>query len=113
MRKQIIAVDFDGTLCESKFPGIGEPKWELIELLKKYRQDNILILWTCRAGKDLDDAIWWCGEHGLQFDYVNENTRENLEKYGGRDNRKIYADLYIDDKSAHPSSLGKIEDILD
>lgn len=31
----IIAVDFDGTLCENKWPEIGEPNKELIAYLKK------------------------------------------------------------------------------
>jgi hypothetical protein len=33
MNKQIIAVDFDGTLCENKWPEIGEPNTELIGYL--------------------------------------------------------------------------------
>ena len=28
--KRVIAVDFDGTLCENKYPKIGEPNRELI-----------------------------------------------------------------------------------
>lgn len=30
MKGQSIAVDFDGTLCENKWQGIGEPNIELI-----------------------------------------------------------------------------------
>lgn len=51
MNYQIIAVDFDGTLCFSKWPELGEPNRPLIEYLKVWRnQGNKLILWTCRAG---------------------------------------------------------------
>lgn len=39
MKQNIIAVDFDGTLCENKWPEIGMPNEELIEYLKK-RQAN-------------------------------------------------------------------------
>ena len=35
MKPNIIAVDFDGTLCENKWPEIGMPNEELIEYLKK------------------------------------------------------------------------------
>lgn len=35
MKQNIIAVDFDGTLCENKWPEIGMPNEELIEYLKK------------------------------------------------------------------------------
>lgn len=34
---QIIAVDFDGTLCTDCFPKIGQPNTALIELLKGLR----------------------------------------------------------------------------
>ena len=34
MNFKIIAVDFDGTLCENKWPAIGEPNTELIDYLK-------------------------------------------------------------------------------
>lgn len=37
MKQNIIAVDFDGTLCENKWPEIGIPNEELIEYLKKDR----------------------------------------------------------------------------
>lgn len=112
-RKPIIAVDFDGTLCEDRYPNIGPPHFPLIELLKKYREGYTLILWTCRQGKQLHDAIWWSGEQGIQFDYVNENTEEVLNAFDGIDTRKIFADLYIDDKSNKPVSLDEIENVLD
>ena len=49
----VIAVDFDGTLCEYAFPKIGEQKLhhkELLDLLVAMRQNgHKLILWTCRG----------------------------------------------------------------
>lgn len=61
MNYQIIAVDFDGTLCFSRWPELGEPNKPLIEYLKSWRnQGNKLILWTCRSGDVLDKAISWC-----------------------------------------------------
>ncbi len=47
----------------------------------------------------MTEAVELAKSVGIDFDYVNENTRENLAMYGGRDNRKIYADEYIDDKA--------------
>ncbi len=91
--RPIIAVDFDGTLCESRFPEIGQPHYELIDLLKRYRDGVTLILWTCRVGDRLEEAVRWCREKGLEFDYVNENARESVERWGV-DSRKIHADLY-------------------
>ena len=95
----IIAVDFDGTLCENKYPEIGEPNNALIEYLKmrqKMSNNNKLILWTCRVGDRLEQAIDWCRDHGLIFDAVNQNLPEIVENFGG-DCRKVFAHEYIDD----------------
>lgn len=44
MHKQIIAVDFDGTLCENKWPEIGEPNTELIGYLIMMQKQSVLRL---------------------------------------------------------------------
>ena len=106
MNYEIIAVDFDGTLCYSHWPELGEPNTHLIAYLKYMQsQGHKLILWTCRAGKPLSDAITWCQDLGLYFDAVNENLPEIIALYG-TDSRKITCDVYIDDKSLLPSAVG-------
>lgn len=98
----IIAVDFDGTLCIDNYPDIGTPNIPLIYLLKQLKQQGKkTILWTCRCGKELEKAKEWCKSLGLEFDAVNENLPEIIEKYGSN-SRKIFADVYIDDKSCFP-----------
>lgn len=100
--KKIYAVDFDGTIAETKFPEIIAPIWSMVQKCKKIKKDgDILILWTCRCGKDLEDAIDYCAKLGIKFDYINENVPENVEKFGN-DCRKIFAHEYIDDKSWSP-----------
>lgn len=95
----IYAVDFDGTLCESVFPGIGAPNKSLIQhLIKRRKQGNKIILWTCRCDERLNEAVEWCRKHGLEFDSVNANLPEMVE-WHGNDCRKIFADVYIDDKA--------------
>ena len=95
----IYAIDFDGTLCQNAWPGIGEPKPEVIEHFKRLRNDgHKLILWTCREGVRLAEAVEWCASHGLYFDAHNENLPELVELYGN-DCRKIGADFYVDDKN--------------
>lgn len=98
----IVAVDFDGTLCVDCFPNIGAPNLALINTLQEWQLNKTkLILWTCRCGDALNDAVYWCKEHGLYFDAINENVPEIIEKYGS-ESRKITADIYIDDKSCMP-----------
>ena len=103
---KIIAVDFDGTLCYSEWPALGDPNLRLISYLRKWRdQGNKLILWTCRAGDALEDAIRWCREQKLEFDAVNDNLPEIVEMYGNN-SRKITCDYYIDDRSLLPEAVG-------
>ena len=95
----VIAVDFDGTLCESDWPNIGEAKNDVIEQLQLCRQCAIkIVLWTCREGEHLEKALKWCEEYEIKFDAVNANTAERMAYYGN-DIRKIGADEYWDDKA--------------
>ena len=98
---KIIAVDFDGTLCENSWPEIGEPNEELIEYLRNRKKDgDKLILWTCRVEDMLQKAVEWCKERNLVFDAVNENLPEIIENFGS-DTRKIFANEYIEIGRAH------------
>jgi hypothetical protein len=63
-------------------------------LQKKQHQ---LILWTHRSGKELEEAVEFCHQHGLTFYAVNRNFPE--EEWSQRDSRKILADIYIDDRN--------------
>lgn len=105
--KKIYAFDFDGTLCQEAYPNIGKPNKSMIRFVKRVQhRGHRIILWTCRCGKPLEEAILWCREQGIIFDAVNANLPETLQKYGS-DSRKITADYYIDDKTlgAHPLLL--------
>ena len=105
MRPEIIAVDFDGTLCENAWPDIGTPYLDMINWMKRLRKDgHKVILWTCREGMNLVNAIVWCAEHGLFFDAVNDNLEESKRLFGNN-SRKILADFYIDDKALYPSGV--------
>lgn len=97
---KIIAVDFDGTLVEDKWPEIGEPNKEMFEFLKYLQKEHSikLILWTSRTDRHLINAIEFCKAQGIEFDAINENIPE-VKALTGRDTRKVYADIYLDDKS--------------
>lgn len=98
-RNEVIAVDFDGRLCENRWPEIGEPNTEAIEELKTRKAMGAkLILWTCRAGERLEEAVKACESWGIEFDAVNEPLPEQIEKFGN-DGRKVFADEYWDDKA--------------
>ncbi len=101
MIDNIIAVDFDGTLCKNRYPDIGEPIQEVIDkLLEEQRNGAKLILWTCRCDKELTDAVEWCERHGIIFDAVNDHLPEMKEAFGNN-TRKIFAHQYWDDHAVN------------
>ena len=103
-RAPIIAVDFDGTLCENAWPEIGEAKWNTIQaLIAAQAAGARLILWTNRVGARLREAVVWAQARELEFDAVNENLPE-IKAAFTTDCRKVYADIYLDDKAAQPSA---------
>lgn len=94
----IIAIDFDGTIVEHKFPQIGNVLPNAFEVMKELQENgHKLILWTYRDGEDLKNAVSLCKENGVRFYAVNHSKpNEDYDKYMSR---KIYADIYIDDRN--------------
>lgn len=97
----IIAVDFDGILCENEFPEIGKPNYEVIAVVQELiDKGHEVILWTSRTDNELASAVKWCEYYGLHFCAINENAPSNIKKYIDKypnGTRKIFADVYIDD----------------
>lgn len=93
-----IAVDFDGTIVENRFPKIGKPILFAVETLKKLQEEgHQLILWTYRSGKELQEAVVFCKSKGIHFYSVNKSYPE--EEYDHSISRKIQADIFIDDRN--------------
>ena len=94
----LIAVDFDGTIVEHRYPAIGKEKLFAFDTLKALqKQGHQLILWTFRSGKELDEAVEFCRKNGLEFYAVNKSYPE--EEFIPEISRKINADLFIDDRN--------------
>ena len=93
----IIALDFDGTIVQHKYPEIGsEIPFATATIRKLIEEKHRIILWTVRRGKLLQDAVDWCNERGIEFYAVNKSYPEEEigEGYG-----KVNADLFIDDRN--------------
>jgi C1A family cysteine protease len=94
-----IAVDFDGTIVEHRYPEIGKEIMFAFQTLRALQeQGHQLILWTYRSGRELEDAVEYCRRNGLEFYAVNASYPEEEfdEDY---DSRKIDVDLFIDDRN--------------
>ena len=95
-----IAVDFDGTIVENKYPQIGEEIDFATDTLKMLiKERHLLILWTCREGQLLDDALEWCRKRGVEFYAVNRDYPEETIENNHAFSRKLKADLFIDDRN--------------
>ena len=96
--KLVIAIDFDGTIVEDAYPKVGKARIFAFETMKRLQQDgHRLILWTYRSGSKVDDAVEFCEENGITFYAVNQSFPE--EQFDNKVSRKIYADIYIDDRN--------------
>ena len=90
----IIGVDFDGTVVEHEYPKIGPLKEGAKEALKAFtKAGHKIAIWTCRQGSEERDVRVFLLNNGIPFDTINTPVP-------GFDlgTRKIYADIYIDDK---------------
>ena len=107
--KFILAVDFDGTIFEGSYPDKGEPKQDIINKVKEFQKNGAeIVLWTCRGGEPLKEAVERCKEIGLEFDAINDNAPSNMEwikgeQANGQDfcNPKIFANFYVDDRAGN------------
>lgn len=96
--KLILAIDFDGTIVDDAYPGIGKPKLFAFETLKRLQQEgHRLILWTYRSGKRLQEAVDFCADNGIEFYAINKSFPE--EQNDTEKSPKIHADLFIDDRN--------------
>lgn len=93
-----IAVDFDGTIVEDRYPKIGKPILFAFDTLKKLQdRGHRLILWTYRKGDALEEAVKFCEKNGIVFYAVNKSFPE--EVFDPSHSRKIHADIFIDDRN--------------
>lgn len=96
-RDYYVAVDFDGTLFEHKYPAIGNVIPAGIYSCRRFQELGAkLILLTMRSDQYLEDAVKACANHGLEFTFVNDNPNQ----LNWTNSRKVYANKYVDDNAA-------------
>lgn len=96
-----IAVDFDGTIVEHRYPEIGPELPFAVDTLKMLIADkHKIILWSVREGQLLEDAVNWCRERGIEFYAINKDFPEENEKLNQHYARKLSSvDVWIDDRN--------------
>ena len=104
----IIAVDWDDTMAIGPFDGEQQFDMVMVDKLKAFKEKGAsLVLWTCRCGSSLADAVNTAKFIGLHFDSVNDDCAaadKIAAEYGLLTmSIKVYAHLYVDDKA--PGSI--------
>ena len=95
-----IAVDFDGTIVEHRYPEIGKELPFATQTLKMLIEDrHKLILWSVREGQLLEDAVEWCRKRGVEFYAINKDFPEEDHSKNKSFSRKLKADVWIDDRN--------------
>jgi len=93
----IVAVDFDGTCVENRWPELGADVPGAVETLQQWSDDGVkIILWTCRSGMPLQAAVEWFNHNNIPLFGVNTNP----EQIAFSTSPKIYAHKYVDDAAA-------------
>ncbi len=96
----IIAVDFDGTIVQDRYPEIGSEQPFATQTLKMLiSEGHQLVLWTVRQGQTLAEAVEWCRKRGVEFYAVNKDFPEEDETQNSSYSRKIKVDMFIDDRN--------------
>lgn len=122
MKIRTIAVDFDGTIVEDRYPEIGPLIPDARRVLRHYKAlGGQIILWTCRTGSDLADACLFLAQHGIHVDAINSHIPERLEEFvrlyphipaHDVECRKVPADMYIDDRNPGGVDWGLVWSLL-
>lgn len=95
-----IAVDFDGTIVEHRYPEIGKERPFATATLRKLIEDgHRLILWSVREGELLNQAVEWCKKRGVVFYAVNRDFDEDTPERNSSYSRKLKVQMFIDDRN--------------
>ena len=94
MKSLFIGIDFDGTMVEHKYPAMGEPIEQALEVVEELQEaGHKLILYTMRSGDRLEEAVEYMEENGIKLYGVNENK---TQKYW-TSSPKVHCNVLIDD----------------
>lgn len=108
-----IAIDFDGCLCDNAYPAIGAPHWGVIARAKMEQEAGAgLILWTCREGQLLQEAVAACESWGLHFDAINESLPSWIAAFNNAP-RKVGASEYWDDQAVPMGGEQEVNQVIE
>lgn len=95
-----VAIDFDGTIVEHRFPKVGDLKMNVVKKIKAwYEKGHTIIIWTCRTDKYADEAKAFLDKNNIPYHFFNENPSSRIKS------RKVLADIYLDDRALNVDDI--------
>lgn len=98
MSRQVLCIDFDGTIVENAFPQIGKLKPNVVEVLQKLNEKYDIVISSCRTSKEFEGS-----PERLKIiqDMINclIDNKIPYKRIDMGDEGKVIADYYIDDRA--------------
>ena len=89
-----LCIDFDGTMVEHEFPYLGKPIDDSVYWMQRYVVAGAkIVLWTMRSGRELQHAVDYCAQAGIELYGVNRNPSQDE----WTSSPKAYGNIYIAD----------------
>ncbi|UUV47005.1 hypothetical protein [Bacillus phage vB_BanS-Thrax5] len=111
-----ICIDWDGTIVhDGAYPNAGKFKENAVNVMKAIiAEGGEIVIWTCRNGMEQEQIITEKLESVDIYDFKINKPFDHFTSIFGDTARKVFADIYIDDRSIHADEIDwyKIEDKL-
>ena len=92
--RRVLAVDFDGTCVDHRYPDIGKDVPGCETVLRAVAEHGTdIVLFTMRSGDTLKEAVAWFADRQIPLWGVNVNP----EQHTWTASPKAYANAYVDD----------------
>lgn len=117
LKHKLFCIDFDGTIAYDAWPGVGELIPGAKETMLKIKElGGEIAIWTCRTDEHAQNAKDFLDKNGIPYDYFNKPFAEHVNIYGGDNSRKIFSDVYIDDRcilwEGGPVNWEKVQNLI-
>lgn len=103
-RKLIFCVDFDDTIYD--FHKIGRQYNDVIELLHKWENYSEVIIFTCNGEEKYSEIEQYLKSNKIKYKGINCDSSVPVK------GRKIYGNVYIDDRGGLPFIYRMLEKLI-
>lgn len=103
--KIIIACDYDDTLYDFHKRGRGYN--DVLQLLQRWKSHAQIIIWTGNGENKFEEIKDYLLQNNIPYDGINCDSDIRV------DGRKIYANVYLDDRSGLSETYGMLRKLIE